>query len=347
MQLPPLPNTSASTPALPSGETLGPVGPQSLFADPDFYIWGATMTRTGHGGDGGACHLLYARWPRALGHDAWVTDSEIAHATADQPLGPYRHRSVVLPARGDAYWDGRCTHNPTVLAAGGRFYLYYMGTRGTASTEPGLNWSHRNQQRIGVAVADHPAGPWRRFDTPLVTGPEGTVCCANPTVTARPCGGFLMIYKAVRPDGDAPFYGPVVHHAATADHPEGPFTTLPGTVFDAADTDFPAEDPYIWCQDGRYYAVVKDMNGHFTGAGKSLAGFTSPDGLRWSPAPAPLVSPVQLRHADGSVQPLHALERPQVYLEHGRPAVLFCAADVNTHRDHSFNVHLPLGLPTT
>ena len=48
------------------------------------------------------------------------------------------------------------THNPTVIRARGKYYLYYMGNTGDGSF-----WSHRNNQRIGVAVADKPEGPWR------------------------------------------------------------------------------------------------------------------------------------------------------------------------------------------
>jgi hypothetical protein len=44
------------------------------FIDDDFYIWGGSMVRDAEG----KCHLLYARWPRELGHNAWVTHSEVA-----------------------------------------------------------------------------------------------------------------------------------------------------------------------------------------------------------------------------------------------------------------------------
>jgi len=46
------------------------------------------------------------------------------------------------------------------------------------------------------------------------------------------------------------------------------------------------------------------------------------------------------RWEDGTEQELNHLERPQLYLENGKPAVLFCAADID--RNHSFNVHIPL-----
>lgn len=87
-----------------------PVPASAKFSDPDYYIWCGTMVR----GDDGKCHLFYSRWPRKLGHNAWVTHSEVAHAVGDTPLGPFAHKDVALTERGATFWDGHCTHNPTV-----------------------------------------------------------------------------------------------------------------------------------------------------------------------------------------------------------------------------------------
>jgi len=47
--------------------------------------------------------------------------------------------------------------------------------------------------------------------------------------------------------------------------------------------------------------------------------------------------------ADGSIQPLNALERPQLWFDSAsRPAVLFCAAANDPSRDASFNVAICL-----
>ncbi len=257
---------------------LQPVPFAAKFADPDYYIWCGTMVR----GDDGKCHLFYSRWPRKLGHYAWVTHSEVAHAVADTPLGPFRHVGVALPARGAAFWDGLCTHNPTVRRFGGKYYLYYMGNTGDGVAMKTLNWTHRNSQRIGVAVADSPDGPWQRADAPLIAPTPGfydALCCANPSVTERLGGGYLMVYKAVGDKNKLPFGGPVLHVVAFSDSPTGPFQKQPKPVFTKENVAFAAEDPFIWTQDGRYWAIVKDNAGHFTGRGKSTALFESADGL--------------------------------------------------------------------
>ncbi len=322
-------------------QMIQPVPASAKFEDPGYIVWCGTMVRD----DAGKCHLYYSRWPRKLGHYAWVTHSEVAHAVADNPLGPYKFADVALPARGAKFWDGLCTHNPTVMRFGKKYYLYYMGNTGDGKLSRDLNWSHRNNQRIGVAVADNPGGPWTRTDKPLIEPTPGfhdALCANNPSVTRRPDGGYLMVYKAVGDKGRMPFGGPVVHVVALGDSPTGPFHKQPRAVFTAEGNHFAAEDPFIWRGPDRYWAIVKDFKGSFTGRGTSLALFESADGIDWKPAAHPLVSALELKWANGTVMNLSKLERPQVFLENGEPAVLFCAAAPAGRLTDSFNVQIPL-----
>ncbi len=323
---------------------LQPAPLSGRFSHPDYYIWCGSAIR----GDDGLYHLYYSRWPRAHGFNAWVTHSEVAHATSPTPFGPWEHRDLALPPRGQAFWDGLCTHNPTIQRFGGLYYLYYMGNRGDGRVTEGLNWTHRNNQRVGVAVADHPEGPWTRFEQPLIEPTEGfpdTLCMANPSVTARPGGGYLMVYKGVAQEKPLPFGGPVRHYIALADRPEGPFAKQSGEIFAANGKDvmFPAEDPFIWAEGGHYYAIVKDMGGHFTGNGRSLALFEAADGRDWKLAPRALVSTTEVLWEDGRRQPLEHLERPQLLIEDGQPIALLCAAmQKEGGVMETFNVQIPL-----
>lgn len=323
-----------------------PIPKTGKFINDTSFIWCGTLVKShiDH-----KYHLFYSRWPRKYGMSAWVTSSEVAHAISDSPFGPFEHKDVALPYRGEDYWDGMYTHNPTVHFFNGKYYLYYTGNYGDGKiTSPQLNWTHRNNQRIGVAIADDPNGPWKRFDKPLIdistdTKAHDAQMVANPSVTQMPDGRFLMVYKAVARKKPQPFGGPVVHLTAIADRPEGPFIKQNKPIFTAEDVDFPAEDPYVWYQDKGYYAIVKDMNGAFTGAGRSLVLFYSPDGLDWKLAKHPLVSKLNIKWEDGSTQTLEALERPQLLFENGRPVVLLCA--VNETLEHSYNVQIPLNMP--
>jgi len=320
-----------------------PVPLTAKFSDPDYYIWGGTLVK----GDDGRYHLFYSRWPRKVGFQAWVTHSEIAHAVGDTPLGPFKHRDVALPLRGREFWDGLCTHNPTVHKFGEKYYLYYMGNTGDGVAMKGLNWTHRNNQRIGVAVADSPNGPWTRSDRPVIdVSPDpaapDALMTSNPAICERPAGGYLILYKAVGKQGKQPFGGPVVHLAATSDSPVGPFKKHLAPVFVKDGVKFPAEDPFIWYKGDRYWAIVKDMAGHFTGKGKSTALFESLDGFDWTLSAHPLVATTEITWADGRNQKLHNLERPQLFFENGRPVVLLCAVAEDAKLDHSYNLQIPL-----
>jgi len=306
------------------------------FAMRRWLVWGGSMART----PDGTCHLLFSRWPRTLGHRGWCTHSQIAHATAAHPLGPYRFRGIALKGAGGDAWDAHNIHNPTIVHIGRRYYLYYNGNHGGGDW-----WTHRNHQRVGVAVADHPGGPWTRFDRPIVDVTRGAfdhLITTNPSVAQRPDGKIVLVYKTVS-RGKLPFGGRVRHGVAIADHPLGPFTKHPEPIFTHPTAKFPAEDPFIWRQGDRLYAIVKDQGGYFVAADRyALVLFESRDGLRWTLAPHPLVSRCEIPWQGGRVQKVHRLERPQLYLERGRPAVLFCAVAPNSSNIPSWNVHIPL-----
>lgn len=318
-----------------------PAPKSAKFEDPGYIVWCGTMVRD----DTGKFHLFYSRWPRNLGHYAWVTHSEVAHAVADSAFGPFKFAGVTLPARDAEYWDGLCTHNPTVVRFGKKYYLYYMGNTGDGKASKDLNWTHRNNQRVGVAVADSPDGPWTRSNTPLIAPTPGfhdALCLANPSVTQRPDGTYLMVYKAVADKGKKPFGGPVVHIVATSDSPTGPFKKHPDPVFTKPGEKFAAEDPFIWRGKDRYWAIVKDFAGHFTGKGASLALFESEDGFSWKVSKHPLVSTLQIKWDDGEKQELMKFERPQLLLKDGEPWILLCAAAPKGKLEESFNVRIPL-----
>lgn len=313
------------------------------FINDSFYIWGGSLVKSRLDNK---YHLFYSRWPKKFGMLAWVTHSEVAHAVSDFPFGPFTHKKIALPRRGANYWDGMVTHNPTIHFFNGKYYLYYMGNTGDGKYNPqGLNWRHRNNQRIGVAVADNPEGPWNRFDTPLIdVSPDSlahdALMVSNPTITKTPDNKYLIVYKAVAKKNSMPFGGPVVHLTAISDNPEGPFTKQMKPIFTALNNDFPAEDPYVWNEGSIFYAIVKDMNGAFTNAGRSLALFCSKDGLNWKKAKNPLVSTLEINWESGLNQKVTALERPQLFFEEGKLVALLCA--VNETLEHSYNIQIPL-----
>ncbi len=341
-----------------------PVIPRSsVFKMEGFHVWCPCLIR----GDDGLFYLFFSRWPRELGFMAWCTHSEIAYAVSDQIEGPFIFQNVVLPARGAGFWDGHVTHNTCVMKYNGKYYLYYTGNHGLENWQADQPvsdyktigedldnpwWIHRNHQRIGVAVADHPSGPWLRFDHPLIdTGPAtGQRLIATPCVSPRPEGGFLMVYKTLLP-GDGIFGGGVVHYPATADHPLGPFTRYEKQKIDKQKIfhqhfDFHIDDHVEWYQNDRWYSIVKDHDApYLLGRGRCLMLMESPDGLNWSISTHSLVKDFSIDWDDGAHQELARLEMPKVYLENGRPVALMLACLAENDEDpqaHSFDLVIPL-----
>ena len=345
------PNTTGSSAIIQDFQiSFEKVARTSVFSNDTMSIWGGSLVK----GKEGLYHLYYSRWPKAIGWE-WVTYSEIAHATSTSPFGPFTFVDVALPLRGKAYWDGMTTHNPTVHKLNGKYYLYYMGCTGDREivSVPGkakINWQHRNKQRIGVAVANHPGGPWKRFDQPVLdithgdTSAHDALMTSNPSVCQMADGKILMVYKAVGMKHQLPKGGPVVHMVAIAESPTGPFKKYPNPVFTYEGERFPAEDPYIWYQEGKYRAIVKRIKE--TGKQRlfSLVHYDSQDGINWEQAKYFEISNRIVTWEEGKIQQFTHLERPQVFIEKGEPIALLCAADTldaNKVR-HSFNIQIPL-----
>ncbi len=321
----------------------------SVFTMPGWLVWCGSIIHD----DAGLYWLFFSCWPAGLGHQGWVTSSLIGCASAASPLGPFTFQKFVLAGSGIAgRWDRDVTHNPVIVRDHGLYYLFYMGNYGD-----GTYWDHRNHQRIGVAVADHPLGPWKRNDRPLIDidpgfcedagfrEPIGTLMVSNPSVTQVSDGRWFMIYKAVG-NGPLPKGGRVICGIAVANQPDGPYIKHPHPIMVNPENDWSVEDPFIWCQDNQFYALVKDFQGYFTGRGQStIALFLSSDGLDWQPAEDCFVMTREVRWEDGSCQPVTALERPQIYFEQGIPKVLACAVAFDEARNRSANVQFPLRFP--
>lgn len=327
---------------------LAPADESSIFENTNYYVWGASPIRAADG----TYHIYYAQWPRKEGFDSWTTYGEVLHAVAPKLDGPYVFHDVALGARGNQFWDGESVYNPTVHFFNGKYYLYYTGTTGKNRKS---YWEHRNNQRIGVAVSDSPNGPWKRFDKPMIdVSPErdapDSLMTANPAITQMPDGKYLMVFKGVGKKNPLPFGGPVVHLVAIGDDPAdgSTFKKLMKPIFvpKKGNYFFPAEDSYVWCEDGHFYAVVKDVHGTFTPTKiPALVIFHSADGKEWTPTDKPFFTTTRIAMKDGTEMRLTNLERPQLFLENGKPVMFFFAGRVPRRHgipNSTFNIHIRL-----
>lgn len=339
------------------GRWIQPVARQSVLAEAGYYVWCGSVVE-----DAGKYHMFYSRWPVSpwAFADGWLFASEICHAVADRPEGPFTPTGVVLGKRQDdaamAHWDSQTQHNPHIRKFGGKLYLYYM-----ASVDPGAAvWpsiTQRNRiqrnQRIGViaadSIADLLAGNFVRPDAPILAPVYSTSASTdrttNPTdyaanrivnnesVIERPDGKFQLIYKSNWPQ--SPSYG---HGFALADTPAGPFTLAPGPIF----SDRGREDENHWYDSSRskYYLICKNFS---TGSTELLE---SGDSVSWTTSGTQFGRFIPW--ADGDVEFVEALERPQLLRDtNGVPVMLYMAARraLPGGAKETFNVSLPLAPP--
>ena len=314
-----------------------------IFADPQFYQWGGSVILD----DEGTYHMYYARWPKAnpRGMYGWLYVSEIAHATAKRPEGPYKYKDVVLKGFGEPQaerWDAYNAHNPCITRMRDnksgklRYYLYYIANRDDNSLHCDW-WNRIINQRVGVAVADSPNGPWTRHLEPVITPPNGQLhhYLVNPGVCQLPDGRSLMVLKGrgkglnKKDERGVLDVGPMLHGWALADCPEGPFKVQKSLLFPGH---ISAEDPCVWVAGGKIYAAVKDWHGKLGGiAGISyvIGTMDSDNTITWEIPKEASISERIIKWDDGKETRLNALERPFVLIgKDNHPTHLFAAASV-------------------
>ncbi len=298
------------------------------FELPDHWVWCGAPIR----GEDGRYHLFASRIPKSVHfHPHWLFMSEIVRAESDTPAGPYTLAEVVLPPRGGDFFDARSTHNPHIRKVGDTYLLLYMG-----STYDGPTPTRDNQEvwrsprylatwarkRIGLATSKSVKGPWRRLDRPLLEPRPGewdSIATTNPSLCPLPDGSFLLAYKSRREN-----LGNLQVGVARAPHYLGSWERQP-TPWMFKGKPAHVEDPYLWFENGRVHALMKDMSGEICGEQFGGIHVTSANGLDWDFAHATLAYSRRLRWSDGRTTRQGFLERPQLLFEHGRPTHLFCA----------------------
>lgn len=295
------------------------------FALPDYWVWCGSAIR----GEDGRHHLFASRWPRALPFfRGYLAASEVVRASADTPLGPFRFEEVVLPARGEGWWDGRMTHNPSIHRSGGTYLLFYIGsTYGGADPDPRELWDGTSTApgvcypgiRIGLATAPAVTGPWTRRDAPILDIRPGRwdgSVVTNPAPCVLPGGRIVMLYRSNTPRG-------LRIGAAHAEAYDAPFERLSDEPILAADERSFVEDPCIWASDRGIELLAKDWTGAIAGEKGGGVHASSPDGLQWSPWRKAYSR--RVRWDDGTETTQSSFERPQVLLDGGIPTHLYAA----------------------
>ena len=320
------------------------------FELPDYWVWCGAPIR----GEDGRYHLFASRVSKEVPfHPHWLFRSEIVRAEADKPVGPYRFSEVALPPRGGDFFDARSTHNPRVRKVGETFLLLYMGTNYDGPTPAPPNpevWRSPRylatwaRKRIGLATSKSVRGPWKRLDQPLLEPRPGewdSIATTNPSLCPLSDGSFLLAYKSRKEN-----LGQLQVGVAQGSHYTGPWKRQP-TPWLFRGKPAHVEDPFLWYEDGRVQALMKDMTGEICGEKFAGVHVTSADGLNWDFDSATLAYRREVRWSDGRVTKQAFLERPQLLIENGVPTHLFCATAEGPGSDlkdatRTWNIVFPL-----
>ncbi|REE02237.1 glycoside hydrolase family protein [Marinoscillum furvescens] len=315
----------------------------NVLVDENYRIWDRSVIQW----EDGLYHAYYSRW---LGnHKRWLTNSESVHAVSENPEGPFEDVSVVLSNRNEQGWDIVDVHSQFAVMAEGKLLLYYQSCdlRGKFPEYPGSpypsqswldnrdNWDLiRNTQRLGLAIAEHPNGPFVRVASPVAV-PEDCERCSNitdnPTVVYQD-GQYLMIMKS--DDARKGKYHQI-QFVGRAKRPDGPFQFNNQPVYAEKRT----EDASMWYdQRAKCYYMVCHVLGQ-----RALAMFTSVDGMDWQRASQPVLMKKEFTLTNGEIWKPERLEQPRVLTDRsGRPVMLYVAV-----ADKGVNGNIAVPLITT
>lgn len=298
---------------------LKPLG--RIMESENYYVWCCAPILD----EDGKVHLFYSRWPQQYGMGGWIHKSEIAHAVADKPDGPYTYlETVIMPREG--YFDATSCHNPHIKYIDDTYYLFYMGNSDSSVYT----------KRIGMAKSKSLDGPWERTDAPILeVGSEGDwddCNTTNPAFIIHPGGEAWLYYKSWNKKDYKNESGPIranrKYGLAIADKIEGEYKRAkenPIIDFSKYGENKQVEDAFIYIEDGRFKMLMRDMGyfDHFVGLI-----FDSEDGINWSEpkiawfgAEAYLHEPPAAKH----LKRYGRFERPQLLMKDGKPAYIFVA----------------------
>ncbi len=286
---------------------LKPLGRILDLSDAGYSVWDSSPIRD----EQGRVHVFATRWKALENPDMmWVRGSELIHAVADRPDGPYDLRVPVLVGDGsDRAWDSSAFINPKISRIGSHYSLCYTGCRA----------QRHDTQAIGMLLAESLDGPWHRVSQePLIapapdrSGFDGHTC-SGPSLVAHPNGQFWLYYRG-RPVTEehegARMPGRMTIGVAIADDLRGPYRKHPEPVVQMEED---IEDPHVWHDGERFWMIVSRL-------GTSEPGgwiFSSEDGLNWSAPEVAYPSPLTFRNLP------QRLEKPNLLYTNGRPSHLF------------------------
>jgi hypothetical protein len=284
-----------------------------------YYVWCNSPIQD----EQGKIHVFFSRWDAKKGMGGWIKGSEIAHAIAAVPEGPYEVIETVLAPR-PGYWDATTCHNPLIKKVDNKYCLFFMGNSNGKT----------NTKRIGLAFADSLNGPWQRPDLPLLeagtTGEWDDHCTTNPAFIKQD-GKYWLYYKSWNTKDYETSTDPLIkgnrkYGLAIADKLEGPYIKYTGNPvidFSYKGNNCQFEDAFAWKDKRRIKMIARDM-GFFNHENGII--MSSRNGIKWNEPDIAYYATdkyIQQPPPPPHLKKYGRFERPQLLFLKGKPAYLF------------------------
>ena len=167
----------------------------------------------------GKYHVWYTRYPNTGKGDRYAVanHSKVWLAVSEDGWN-WTEKCDVLEDSRPGTWHELCKHAPYVIRVEGKYYMFYTARFGPDG------WN----KRIGLAIADNPAGPFKHYgDKPLLGATAeskvfDTIGQDDPCVLRRD-GKYWLYFKAYGFDAKAEKELFNVVCLAFADAPQGPY----------------------------------------------------------------------------------------------------------------------------
>lgn len=297
----------------------------------DYWVWCGSAIQ----GEDSRYHMFAARWPKNLPFfNGYLTASEIVRASSDTPFGPYVFEEVVLGDRGEAFWDGRMTHNPSIVKYGDMYALFYIGStyhgerpsaKMLVNAENAVVGESYSNIRIGMATAKSVLGPWKRSDRPVFEAdPKGWDCklVTNPAPCVLSDGSVLMYYRSNTPKG-------LQIGVAKAKDFFSPFLRIADRPIFERFTGMTVEDPFVWQQGDHIELIAKDCAGNICGELWGGVHMVSKDGVNFELAEDVKAYSRTIKFLDGTEKLAYHLERPNITMKEGKPFFMSAAYGID------------------
>jgi arylsulfatase len=242
----PYPRSFTFSTAIPPEEGVTRRDPSDvLLVGETFYVWYSKVTDT----------AKVWGYPSGYSADVWYATSPDGKTWSEQ--------GQAVGKGGPRAWDEHGVFTPNILAAEGKYVLFYTGVP--------VPFDAKTKTAIGVAVADSPEGPWKKLDANPVLRPSDNQDAfdsmrVDDAALIHRHGRYWLYYKG-RQLNHSP--GETKMGVAVAEHPEGPYKKHP------AGSLHPGHEVLVWPH-GEGVASMA------TAAGPRRIYF-APDGLHFAP----------------------------------------------------------------